>query len=280
MLRIWSRLPALLRALILAFTILAIGQLPPGLSLAVGLRYTPAIPWWLIVTGVWLWAFWSYLNGRWVPASTSSWRHETLRGRKVPARVWVWSLAAGGAGMLCVLTGALLTGLIADLPSEAYVAPFDLGRYAWWTVLAFFVNVAVTAAVVEESAFRGYMLSIVERRHGWAAAVFSVAVAFYLVHLGHAYATAAFAPFFVAYSVLHGLLVFLTRSIRPSIVLHSLGDLAILPIQYGVIASPLGSSVRGHVVVMGLFAGLSALGLRQLARIGKAHAATEQPDLA
>ena len=253
LLRLWSRLPALVRGSAIAFAILIIGQLPPGLALLAGLRYTPRVPWWLAITAAWLWLFWSWLK-----------RRDQLRAPPLPARVWLWSMAGGGAGMIAVLTGALLTGRIATLPAEAYAAPFDVSRFPWWTVAAYFLSVAATAGVVEEAAFRGYMLSIVERRHGWTVAIVSVAILFYLVHVGHAYATVSFAPFFFAYSLLHGLLVFLTRSIRPSVVLHTLGDLTILPIQYGVLASPLGSSIRAHLLVMIVCGGLAALGLSRV----------------
>ena len=42
-------------------------------------------------------------------------------------------------------------------------------------------------------------------------------------------------------SSIHGLLVYLTRSILPSVVLHSVADLITIPIQYGLI---------GHVSVV------------------------------
>jgi membrane protease YdiL (CAAX protease family) len=275
---IWVRLPALLRAAIVAFVILSVGQLPPGVFLAVGLKATPAVPWFLATTVVWLWLFWAYLNGRWWPAATARVRKENLRGGPLPSRVWLWSLLAGGLGMVSVLSGALLTALVADLPPEAYEAPFDLSPYPPWTVLAFFLNVALVAGVVEEAAFRGYMLSIVKRRHGWVVAIVSVAVLFYLVHLSHVYATVAFVPFFMAYSALHGVLVFLTRSILPSVVLHGLGDFAVLPMQYGVVADPLGLSVRGHVLVVVSFGLASALALWHLAGVIQDHHREEAPN--
>lgn len=265
--RIWKRLPALLRGSVIAFLILSIGQLPPGVFLLLGLKLTPDVPWWIAPNIVWLWIFWSWLNGRWWPASTAAARHASLRGHAMTARVWGWSLLAGGLGMVSVLTIALLTGLVADLPSEAYTAPLDLSGYPRWTVLAFFFNIAVVAGVVEEAAFRGYMLSIVERRHGWLVAIASVAVFFYVVHLTHAYATLAFVPFFMAYSILHGALVYLTRSIVPNVLLHFAGDFVILPIQYGVIRNPLGTSVPVHAMTVLCFGAASALAFWRLARV-------------
>lgn len=270
--RTWVQLPALLRGSVAAIGILILGQLPPGLFLVANLELTPGVPWFLAATIVWLWCLWSYLDGRWWPANTAGARSENLRGSSLSLGVWSWSLVAGGLGMISVLSGALLTGLRVDLPPEATGPLIDLNSYPTITVAAVFLNIALVAGVVEESAFRGYMLSIVERRHGWIAAIASVAILFYLAHVSHAYATVAFIPFFLAYSVLHGVLVFLTRSILPSVVLHTLGDLAILPIQYGVVANPLGQSVLVHVLVVVSFGVAAAAALLRLASVsGSRH---------
>lgn len=265
--RTWSRLPVLLRAVVAVFVILSIGQLPPGLFLVIGLKYTPAFPWWLAATGIWLWLFWRYLDGRWWPTTTSRTRHDLFRAASLPAPVWVWALGAGSLGMISILAVALLTGFVADLPAEAYVAPMNLSAYSSLTIFAFFLNLAATAGVVEEAAFRGYMISMVEKRYGWVIAITAAAILFFLVHLIHAYATVAFIPFFAAYSLLHGVMVYLTRSVVPSVVLHALGDLSILPIQYGVVRSPFGSSVSAHVLVIACCGVGSAIALWQVARI-------------
>lgn len=265
--RLWLRLPAIMRAIVVAMLILGVGQMPPGVFLLVGLRLTPDVPWFFLATVLWLYLFWSWLNGRWWPASTSGIRREYLRADRPRGRVWWWSLVAGGLGMVSVLSVALLTGLVARLPRAAYDAPFDLGPFPAYTVVAFFASIALTAGVVEEAAFRGYMISIVQRRHGWPIAILAAAVLFWLVHLSHAYATLAFVPFFMAYSALHGALVYLSRSILPSVMVHALGDLTILPIQYGVVANPLGSSVRLHalsVVGFGAAAALAFVHLRNI----------------
>lgn len=267
--RLWTRLPALLRGTIVAFVILTAGQLPPGIFLFAGLTFTPAVPWFLLATLIWLWMFWRYLDGRGYPNGTAEARRRNLRGAPPSQRCLIWSLVAGGFGMVSVLCGALLTGLVANLPASALDAPFDLSPYPWWTILAFFLNLALVAGVVEEAAFRGYMLSIVQRRHGWLVGIASVAVLFYLAHLSHAYATLAFVPFFIAYSVLHGALVFVTRSIVPSVILHFLGDFLILPMQYDVTANPLGTSVGSHVLVIATTGLAAALILWRLARASR-----------
>ncbi len=238
--RAWLWLPVVVRATVLAFVLLVIGQLPPSLALVANLKWQPRWPWFPLVTAAWLWFFWSYLNGRWPPRGTSESRRQDLRAAALPGEVWRCALLAGGLGMIGVLSLALFTGRVAALPAEAYEAPFDLSTLPWWTVLAFFLSLAATAAVVEEAAFRGYMLSQIQRHHGWVLAIALTSALFYLVHRSHAYATLAFVPFFAAYSLLHAALVYLTRSILPSVVLHAAGDFCILPVQYGVIPLPFG----------------------------------------
>jgi membrane protease YdiL (CAAX protease family) len=264
---IWGWMPALLRGAIIACAVLVIGQIPPSLFVLLSLRHTPAIPWFLPMTVCWLVVYWRWLDGRWWPTSTAEIRRARLRSNRLSVPAWAWSLLAGGFGMACLLGYALSIGMSIDLPDEAYRAPFDLAPYPAWTVVAFFLNLALVAGVVEEAGFRGYMLSIVEQRHGWMVAILSVAALFYFVHLSHAYATLAFAPFFLGYSVLHGVLVYLTRSIRPSVVLHVVGDSSILPIQYGAIDDPLGSSLGLHLAFVCVSGVLALLAFWKLKRV-------------
>ena len=157
--------------------------------------------------------------------------------RQLSPRAWGWALAAGGLGIAAVMGIAFMTYRFAALPEAAYRALFDVSGLPLWTLVSVFASIALTAAVVEEAAFRGYMLSGIERRHGWTAAIALVTIVFYVAHLSHAYATLAFVPFFLAHGLILGLLVFYTRSIVPGIILHAVSDFIVIPMQYGVIPS-------------------------------------------
>jgi membrane protease YdiL (CAAX protease family) len=87
-----------------------------------------------------------------------------------------------------------MLALFANLRLAPRVPLFLLVTVAW--LCSFFLALAGTAGVVEEAAFRGYMLSQVQRRHGWIVAITLVGALFYVVHLSHAYPTIAFLPFF------------------------------------------------------------------------------------
>jgi membrane protease YdiL (CAAX protease family) len=243
MIRLWRRLPVIVRAVLVGYLVNEVGQLG-GLLIFANLKLFPRVPWLLPATAAWLWLFWRYADGWGWPQATRDARRLALRARPLPAGVWSWSLLAGGVGLLSVIGLAFLTPRLAEIPRDSFKLPLDLSAYPPWTVISVLLAISVLAGVVEEAAFRGYMLSPIQRRHGWIAATAVTGLAFFLAHyLSHAYATFAFLPFFLAVSALHARLVYLTGSILPSIVLHAAGDFAVIPIQYGLILTVPASSV-------------------------------------
>jgi membrane protease YdiL (CAAX protease family) len=201
------------------------------------LKLAPTLPLFLPATLLWLWLFWRYARGDGWPRSNSDRRRAMLRVRKLPPRAWGWALVAGGLALVAAMGIAFMTYRFAALPDAAYRAPLEVASLPAWTLVSVFAALALTAGVVEEAAFRGYMLSGIQPRYGWAVGIALVTVLFYLAHLSHAYATLAFVPFFLAHGLTLGLLVFYTRSIVPGIVLHAVSDFIVLPMQYGVIPS-------------------------------------------
>jgi membrane protease YdiL (CAAX protease family) len=274
---LWRRIPIVLRAIIVGYLVAAIGGLPPAIFLIGNLKLLPSIPWLLPATILWLWFFWQYCNGRWWPQSTSNARHRDLRAPALGAKQWLWSIIAGGLGMVSVVALSFLTPRIAEIPREAFKLSIDLSRLPFWTLLSLLLSISVVAGVVEEAAFRGYMLSPIQRRHGWPIAILVTGLVFFADHhFGHAYATYAFLPFFLAVSTLHGLLVYFTRSILPSVVLHTLADAIVIPIQYGIVGNPSVASIWKYgvdssflmlVAVMIIFALLSIPAFVKLDRI-------------
>jgi membrane protease YdiL (CAAX protease family) len=234
---LWRRLPDTLRALVSGFVILIVGGGVSGALMLANLSTTPAVPWFLPATIAWLLLLWRYVNGAAWPASTSDLRRAALRAGTLSAWQWVWSMIAGSLAVAAVMGLAFVIYRHAELPEAAYQAEFDVASYPWWTIASIFAALALTAGVVEEAAFRGYMLSGIQRRHGWIIGIAIVTLVFYVAHLSHAYATLIFVPFFLLHGLVFGLLVWITRSIVPGVVLHTLSDAVVLPMQYGVIPS-------------------------------------------
>jgi len=236
--RLWRRLPVIVRAIIIGEVVVSVGALPPELAIVVNLKSSPQIPWLLPATVLWLWLFLWYLNGGGWPKSSSEMRRWDLRGGPLSGKVWRWAIVAGASGILCTIGLAFVLARLANVPRDAFKSQVDFSVYPRLTIIAALLAISATAGIVEEAGFRGFMLSPIQRRHGWTVAILITGLMFFLDHhFSHAYATFAFLPFFLAISVVHGLLVRFTGSIRPSIVLHGVADFLLVPVMYGLVGS-------------------------------------------
>jgi membrane protease YdiL (CAAX protease family) len=278
MMYFWNRLPVILRALIIGYLTAAIGGLGE-LFIFANLKFLPQIPWMLLAAGLWLWVFWWYVNGGGWPHSTSEARRSNLRAGALCGRVWGFSILAGSLGLLSVLGVGFLTPRIAEIPREAFKLPLDFSVYPVWMIISILLVISILSGVAEEVGYRGYMLSLIQRRHGWILGTAVTGFAFFLDHyFSHAYATFAFLPFFMLVSTVHALLVYFTGSIRPSILLHAVLDFAVIPFQYGLLAtipsspvfkSGIDSSFILEVVLTVLFAIAAVPAFRKLRSVTK-----------
>jgi membrane protease YdiL (CAAX protease family) len=257
---------AILRGVLAAAVILALGQVPLGLFLTLNLKYSPSIPWLLPATLGILWLYFRYLGGQGWPASTSEQRRRLLRGQALPAGIWLWSLIAGGNGMTSAMCLAFITVRVTHVSQQSLNSPLDFANLPVLTVCSVLLAIAATAGVVEEAAFRGYLISLIEERYGWLIAFLLSALLFFATHLSHAYASLNFLPFFLSHCAVLTLLVYFTRSIRPSIVIHAASDLIMLPMQYGLVGQRLPISTGPYVIVAILCALAAVPAFRKLAQ--------------
>jgi len=235
--RLWNCLPAIVRGILVAELVVSIGAIPPSVAVILNMR-TSSIPWMVVVTAGWLWFFWWYLSGHGWPRSTAQARRRDLRAPSLSKRAWGWALIAGALGITGTIAMAFATARLAHLPREAFAAPIDFSKYPTLLVVSAVACISATAGVVEEAGFRGFLISPIQRRYGWTIAILISGIMFFLDHhLSHAYATFAFLPFFLAISVVHGLLVKYSGSIRPSMLLHAVADFIVIPVSYGLVGS-------------------------------------------
>jgi membrane protease YdiL (CAAX protease family) len=236
--RFWNHLPAIVRGIAVAELVVTIGTIPPSVAVILNMRMSPQIPWMLIITAAWLWFFWWYVSGHGWPRSTQEARRRDLRAPSLSKAAWTWALITGTLGITGTIAMAFVTARLAHLPREAFAAPIDFSKYPILIVVCAIACISATAGVVEEAGFRGFLISPIQRRHGWTIAILISGIMFFLDHhLSHAYATFVFLPFFLAISVVHGLLVKYSGSIRPSVLLHALADFIVIPVSYGLVGS-------------------------------------------
>ena len=234
----WNRLPAIVRGILVAELVVSLGAIPPSVEVILNLRTSPSIPWMLVVTFAWLSIFWWYVSGHGRPRSTQEARRRDLRAPSLSKPAWIWALIAGTLGITGTIAMAFVTARLARLPREAFAAPVDFSKYGTLTIICAIACISATAGVVEEAGFRGFLISPIQRRHGWTIAILISGIMFFLDHhLSHAYATFIFLPFFLAISVVHGLLVKYSGSIRPSVLLHALADFIVIPVSYGLVGT-------------------------------------------
>jgi membrane protease YdiL (CAAX protease family) len=190
-----------------------------GLLLA-NLATAPAAPWAAPAMALILWALWSYLGGRWAPASTRSARQRLLRGGPVSARVAGWAVAAG---VLWVVALAGLWIVLHQLVPTTGNPLADLSKLPPLTLFVSLVMAAVSGAVSEEAGFRGYFQGALERR---GLGAFAIVAAALLMAPIHAETQGFVWPNLLFYLLVDGMLgaiAYVTQSVRPGIVVHAVG---------------------------------------------------------
>ncbi len=191
--------------------------------LALNLAVSPAIPWAVAVMAVLLWLLWRYLGGAGRPRRTSVARRRLLRANRMPVKEFAWAVLAG---MLAIVALAGLWPVLfqlAHLPARSLP---NFSAYPPLTVALVLGMAALSGAVAEEAAFRGYFLGQLESRVSRPAAVLIAALAIAPGHMltqGFVWPTLVF---YLCVDLMLGALAALTDSILPGIVVHSLGLLA------------------------------------------------------
>lgn len=251
-------------AIALGFLIALGGGLTWSVLLGLNLSINPALPWSVVAATLLLTLAWLYLSGLGWPRSTQSARRASLPQKQLSIGEWVAASAAavGASGFaLCALLLAfrLLPIPITPLPDFATREPV--------MALAYFGAAALVAGVVEEAAFRGYMLSGVERAWGRLAAYIVVAVAFSILHAGNPEFLYLLPLYFCLSLTLSGV-VTMSGSVWPGVVAHTLSDLVsfalLLFVGPSVLAAPL-SVAAPDLDAMVLTACAAGLGILSLA---------------
>ncbi len=220
----WQELPLIIRVLTAGTAVIATGLLPWRYLIPLNLLYAVWLPWTVPVMGLYLWLWWRYLRGWGWPRSSGEARRRDLRAAAPPRFLWGWSLAAGGTGAVALRALTDAARRLSPRPEEDLLPPAVTGHPSV-TILFIILMTAVASGVVEEAAFRGYIQSPLERRHGpWVA----ILVVWGFICLAQFPAEAADAvpwlvviPVYFAGTALFGILAYLSGSILPGILWHA-----------------------------------------------------------
>lgn len=148
----------ILRAVLFGMLVMLAGTIPRNVLFAANLRYLPRVPWAVPLVAAFLWVFWRYLGGSGPPEETALQRRASLRARRLSRTVWAWALLAGAAGIVALVLALRVANRLVTLPPQRLP---DLGQLPDSTVVALLMMAAPVAGIVEEAAFRGYILPAV-----------------------------------------------------------------------------------------------------------------------
>jgi membrane protease YdiL (CAAX protease family) len=233
----------------------------------------PAIPWSVVVMALLLWLMWQYLGGKWWPQSTSEARHRYLRARPVSRQVFAWALVAGVLSIVALVGFWIVLFQLVKMPAR--VLP-DFSGYSLLTVTLVLVMASLVSSLAEETGFRGYFQGILEREVGGPIAI---VIASLLIAPAHGLTQGFLWPTLLWYffaDVMFGAMAYLTRSILPGIVIHSIGLLIFFTLVWPYDAQrrliwETGTSTGFWINVAQaiIFSTLAVLAFNRLARVTK-----------
>jgi membrane protease YdiL (CAAX protease family) len=207
-----SRLPVIVRAVLMGVIVGSAGTLPWALLVKLNYEHLQAIPWSVVPAALYLALFWWYVR-----------RRPDARVNRVSEEVWSHALFAGFIGLIELVLLFKVINRLVRLPAQSVGA--DISHVPFLTLFLWLVVGSIFAGVVEEIAFRGYMQGPIEKRHGPVVAILVTGTLFGFAHFSHPETTLALMPFYMAVAIIYGALAYLTNSIWPGMVLHAGGDI-------------------------------------------------------
>ncbi len=190
-----------------------------GLLLA-NLKLSPAVPWAVAPMALVLWLAWSWLGGPFGLPGSRPKRAALLRAGAVSGEVMAWAVAAGLLAIGALAGFWIVLHALVRTPTNPLA---QVSQYPPLTVVVALTMAAISGGVSEEAGFRGYFQGTLEKYGlGWAA-ILLVALVMAPIHAQ----TQGFVwPNLVFYLLVDGMLgalAYLTKSIRPGVVVHACG---------------------------------------------------------
>ena len=218
--KVWHRIPIIIRAIILGFSISTIGVLAWSV-----LATVIPMPWSFILMIGLLWIFWKYFSGNWWPNSTKEFRKENFRKLKLPSKNLLLGLLAAIFIVVIEQSGLIVTFRLTEFPAERFSLEYSfLENVPLWAAWLVVIMISSVAGICEEIGFRGYMQVPIEKKYGPLIAVSIVSVVFVLVHLHQAWSGPILIQIFFI-SVLFGSIAYYSGSLIPGMFGHILMDL-------------------------------------------------------
>jgi len=220
-LRVWGRLPLVLRAVLSGITMGLLGSIPWLVASGANQRYFHSVPWAMVPTSLYLWGYWRYAGGCGWPASTRAARRINRRRLILSEEMWGAALLAGILGLSALVASLRVVNRMMALPQQSQA---DASHIPGLTLFGLLLMATLVSGVVEEVSFRGYMQRPIEERYGPTTAILITGVIFGFAHFSHPEVTLRLLPYYLAVAAVYGTLAHFTDSVLPSMFLHVVGN--------------------------------------------------------
>ncbi len=226
------RLPALLKAVVFGLLIaLVASNVWPILLVHLGAPLGSITEAAFLALYVW------WCGGDGPPSSSGASRAFWFRRGALTRRQWMWGLIAAVFFAATVHAAIVLLFRFVPFPTAEFRRGYDFSfiptvHLRWLAV----VVSALSAAICEETGFRGYMQRPFEQRYGATIAILISSLMFTAVHLSKGWALAGMVPIVFGAGVLLGLMAWASGSLFPGMVGHFLMDVGLFAFWWTGIA--------------------------------------------
>lgn len=225
---LWNKLPALIKATLIGALLFYPAITIIQLLLFANLRDSNNLPWSLLIILPLLWLYWSFCSGGEKPFAFSQKRKNLSMSNLRTKDNWSW-IVLSILGIIvftyaCISVGYAFVEEDTDqleLLKFFFTAPIQ-------TVIPLLFGLSLTAGIIEETVFRGYVQTILEQSYGVLVSFGVTAIIFALMHflppiLLLPYILVSLAFSYVAYK---------TRSIVPGVIAHFCFDFIAVTLVY------------------------------------------------
>jgi uncharacterized protein len=209
LLKNWRKIPILIRAIISGFLVSTIGITVWTVLLSI------IMPPWSVIPMIFaLWVYWKFFSGK-----------ENFRKVTISPSNWKWGMLAAICFVVIVQSSFVITFRIKEFPAAQFTSDYKLlEKMPIWASWIMLIMSSVVAGICEETGFRGYLQTPLEKKYGPVAAIIVTSIVFTVIHLSKHWAYPIIPHIFFA-SVLLGLLAYRSGSLIPGIIGHSILDI-------------------------------------------------------
>lgn len=221
MLRVWNKLPSIIRGVVIGMLIQAIGVMPLFILIQKNIEILPYFPWALLIGVFYLLFFWKILTGRMLFVSSSVKRVYLSRTQKIESKSIRLMLVSGFFLSITLFAFVFIGYMLTVVPLQQVELLIALKTIPIWTSLSLLFIASLVTGVVEELAWRGYAQRTIELKHSAIVAISIVALVFTIIH----FLPLPVWPIFFLGSLGWGFLAYYSNSIIPGIIFHTIIDL-------------------------------------------------------